>query len=596
MSTASDELAPGTLIASRYRIVRKLGAGGMGAVYEAVQEGLGRKIALKVLLAEFAKNAEVVARFQREAQAAASLGHPNIVSVTDFGADGSQVFLVMEYLAGASLAQVLERERALAAGRAAWIGSQVLSALTIAHKAGIVHRDMKPDNVFLTEVSGVRDVVKVLDFGIARFTDAHGTSSKLTSTGAVMGTPAYMSPEQARGRPVDARTDVYSTGVMLYEMLTGRLPFQATNYHALLFAILEETPPSIASLRADVPRALVAVVERAMAKDVDTRFQSADELRVALAPFVHQPSAASDAFAATAAMPQVAMVTHAPPVASSSASSAQTGILGDPRAQPQPSVPARALIPAMASPPARAQAPEHARQSRSWLPLAVVSVIALASLGGVLGLLLRNQRASRRAAVLEAQRAAWMAQQRALSGGANNGTYAPSFAGPPVDVALASDASDTHAGAVEPRRSRGRSRGDNAGAITVETPSAPAQRAATGARRPVQTSIRSGQLLGMRRDEAIRAFGPVIGRIEVCANAAQVLPTEGTAEGWDMVFAIVFDTTSRRIVAVNALDNPTRAKAAMVSCVQRALVGHLVVTSSPMPTHVRLPLFNRYVM
>ncbi|MBL8685058.1 MAG: serine/threonine protein kinase [Myxococcales bacterium] len=588
MSTDSDELAPGTLIASRYRIVRKLGAGGMGAVYEAVQEGLGRKIALKVLLAAFAQNAEIVARFQREAQTAASLGHPNIVSVTDFGADGAQVFLVMEYLAGASLAQVIERERALSAGRAAWIGSQVLSALAVAHRAGIVHRDMKPDNVFLTEVSGVRDVVKVLDFGIARFTDAHGTNSKLTATGAVLGTPAYMSPEQARGRPVDARTDVYSTGVMLYEMLTGRLPFQATNYHALLFAILEETPPSIASLRADVPPGLVSVVERAMARDIDTRFRSADELRVALAPFVQQPSTASDAFAATAAMPQVAMVTQSPVVATSNPISAQTGRVGDQRAQPQPSVPAGALIPAMTPQPARAHAADHAPQNRSWLPLAVVSVIALASLGGVLGLVLRNQRASRRAALLEAQRTAWVAQQRALSGVANNGMSAPSFGASLVDVALASDASEPQPNGVEPPRPRGRARGNNTGVITVQTPSAPS------GRRPVRTSLRVRSIAGGDRGELVRTLGPLMARIEACANVELVRPGEGTADGWSMDFSVALDPTSARVVRLDPRGD-TIAKLAAVGCMRRTLVGQQLFISRPAPVQFALSFFNQYV-
>jgi serine/threonine protein kinase len=285
MTTTVDGLAEGTRVAGRYRIIRKLGAGGMGAVYEAVQEAISRKVALKVLLPAYAENPEAVARFHREAQAAASLGHPNIVSVTDFGADNGVVFLVMELLVGESLASAIERGPSLAPGRAAWIASQVLSALSVAHQAGIVHRDMKPDNVFLTEVSGMNDVVKLLDFGIARFTE-QSKDSKLTHTGAVLGTPMYMSPEQARGRAVDHRTDLYSVGAILYEMLTGRLPFAAENVHALLFAILEDTPTPISSLRSDVSPGLVAVVERAMAKDASARFQTAEEFRAALDPYV----------------------------------------------------------------------------------------------------------------------------------------------------------------------------------------------------------------------------------------------------------------------------------------------------------------------
>ncbi len=287
MSAETNDLAPDTVIANRYRIVRKLGAGGMGAVYEAVQIALNRKVALKMLHSAFAENGEIVARFHREAQAAASLGHPNIVSVTDFGATAGEVYLVMDHLSGQSLGQLIDRESRLSVGRTAWIASQVLAALTAAHGAQIVHRDMKPDNVFLTEVSGVTDVVKVLDFGIARFMESE-THSKLTATGAVLGTPAYMSPEQARGRTVDHRTDLYAVGVMMYEMLTGRLPFQATNYNALLFAILEETPAPIHSIRTDVPQVLVSVVERAMARDMANRFQSCVEMRAALEPFVNR--------------------------------------------------------------------------------------------------------------------------------------------------------------------------------------------------------------------------------------------------------------------------------------------------------------------
>jgi serine/threonine protein kinase len=612
MSTDSDELAQGTLIANRYRIVRKLGAGGMGAVYEALQEGLGRKVALKVLLAAFAQNPEVVARFQREAQAAASLGHPNIVSVTDFGADAGQVFLVMEYLAGASLAQVIERERVLSPGRAAWIATQVLSALSVAHGAGIVHRDMKPDNVFLTEVSGVRDVVKVLDFGIARFTEQHGSNSKLTSTGAVLGTPAYMSPEQARGRPVDARTDVYSAGVMLYEMLTGRLPFQATNYHALLFAILEETPPSIASLRGDVPPALVAVVERAMSRDINTRFQSADELRAALAPFSQQGSSSTDAYAATAAIPQVAMMTANTIAAPSQPGAPQTGVLGgapqpsQQQSQPwllsqQPSVPKTAPMSVVTPTPMQAYAPTQAPPSRSWLPWAAASVFALVSLGGGLALVRRSDRAANRAAVLEAQRAGWIAQQSALQqaqsaqrstaidtdGSASTGA----IAAPPLDSAVTQS---------RVPRARGRGRGPNSGASSggetaVNNPFTAPAIVAPGGRRPVRTSLSGGTFHRASRVEVGRQLAPLMGRIEACANLAIVPPGEGVHDGWGMDFDLTLDPSSGRVLRVEPRGDTTRAKPGMVGCIRRTLLGQPAVPNGDAPSEITVSFTNRYV-
>ena len=189
----------GTVVGGKYRIVRKLGEGGMGAVYAAVQEPLGRKVAVKVLLPVLARDATLVGRFQREAELAASLGHPNIVQVTDFGVDDGSAFLVMDLLDGESLGSALERETALAPSRVCFIAAQVLSALEAAHARGVVHRDLKPDNIYLTSVSGVADLVKLLDFGIARLTEGDG-DQKMTATGQVLGTPAYM-PSRRAGSP-----------------------------------------------------------------------------------------------------------------------------------------------------------------------------------------------------------------------------------------------------------------------------------------------------------------------------------------------------------------------------------------------------------
>jgi serine/threonine-protein kinase len=280
-----SSLAPGLILGRRYRIVRLIGSGGMGSVYEALQTDLGRRVALKVLDPRLTFEAAHIERFRREAHAAAMLGHPNIVQVTDFQTNqGEPPFLVMDFLEGQSLAQVLDRHGRIDAMHAARIGVQVLDALAAAHRAGIVHRDIKPDNVFLMQVPAVGEIVKVLDFGVAKLADAPPSSAQLTATGAMLGTPAYMAPEQARGANVDARADLYAVGASLYHALAGTMPFIANSAPALLFAIVEQQPAPLAQLRPDLPRELVMVIERAMAKDANARFQSADEMRAALAP------------------------------------------------------------------------------------------------------------------------------------------------------------------------------------------------------------------------------------------------------------------------------------------------------------------------
>jgi serine/threonine-protein kinase len=258
----------------------------LGAVYEAVQEGLGRRVAVKVLHDTLAEDRTLVERFRREAESAAALGHPNIVQVTDFVAQaGEPAFLVVEYLVGRSLRTVLIDEARVSPERIGFIAAQVLSALGAAHRAGIVHRDLKPDNIFLTSVAGVDDIVKLLDFGVAKLSQPGPGDARLTLTGGLLGTPAYMAPEQARGDDVDARADLYAIGVILYQALAGKLPFDAPNPHKLLFAIIEQTPEPLAALRPSVPPAFIALVERAMAKSCDARFQSAAEMAAAILPW-----------------------------------------------------------------------------------------------------------------------------------------------------------------------------------------------------------------------------------------------------------------------------------------------------------------------
>lgn len=259
----------------------------MGAVYVAEHLLLGRKVAIKRLHPELAGDEKAVARFQREARAAAATGHEHIVEVLDLGyAEDGAPYLVMEYLRGASLSQVLKQEGRLSPTRTAQIVGQVLAALRAVHDRGIVHRDLKPDNVFLTRRGALTDYVKVLDFGISKMRHEEGEPSKLTRTGVTMGTPHYMSPEQARGvRNLDHRVDLYAVAVITYECLTGRLPLVGDNYHALLQQILRVEPAPPSSLVPGLPPELDAVVLRGLAKDPSLRYATAAEMLEALVPF-----------------------------------------------------------------------------------------------------------------------------------------------------------------------------------------------------------------------------------------------------------------------------------------------------------------------
>ncbi len=275
----------GQVVAGRYRVLALLGEGGMGAVYVAEHLMMGRKVALKRLHPELIGDPKAVRRFQREARAAAATGHEHIVEVIDLGLgeDGAP-FLAMEYVRGKSLAAVLREEKQLAPSRACRIVGQILTALSAVHARGIVHRDLKPDNVILTHRGGDPDFVKVVDFGISKMrSDETDGGLALTRTGVTLGTPFYMSPEQARGvKELDHRVDLYGAGVMLYECLTGRLPFEGENYHQLLIAILSGKRPDVCALRPEVPAALAAIVERAIATEPDARYGSARELLSAL--------------------------------------------------------------------------------------------------------------------------------------------------------------------------------------------------------------------------------------------------------------------------------------------------------------------------
>ena len=262
-----------SLLAGRYRIVSPLGSGGMADVYLAEDERLGRLVAVKVLKARLAADDEFLERFRIEARAAASLNHPSIVGVYDRGSADGATFIAMEYVTGESLKQRLRRDGALPQDEAVTIALAVLSALAAAHARKIVHRDVTSYNVMLDEDGRV----VVTDFGIARMGD-----SALTRTGAMMGTSSYLSPEQAQGRQADERSDLYSLGVVLYEMLTGRVPFRGETDVAVAMQHVSTAPPNPRTLEPGVSEALAGVAMRALSKNPDDRFQTADEFAAAL--------------------------------------------------------------------------------------------------------------------------------------------------------------------------------------------------------------------------------------------------------------------------------------------------------------------------
>ena len=299
---AADALI-GQMVDGRYEVVRVLGEGGMGTVYEVKHTALGRVFALKVLRREIAQDGGLARRFIQEAKAAAAIGHPNIVAVSDFGeltdAGAPQPraarvpYFVMELLKGTTLARLLAVEGRLEPRRAARIVVQCASALAAAHEAGVIHRDVKPDNVFLVSAAGRPDFVKLLDFGVAKMAGA----GRLTRHGTVYGTPHYMSPEQAAGHAVDGRSDVYALGVLLYECLAGRVPFEADTYMGVLTKHMFATPEPVERL---VPSgaglgALGQVVARCLAKEPADRYASMAELGRAIELALDDPEEAASA-------------------------------------------------------------------------------------------------------------------------------------------------------------------------------------------------------------------------------------------------------------------------------------------------------------
>ncbi len=274
----------GRLLDEKFRLLAQVGSGGMASVWLATNLLVDKNVAIKLIRPDFIKNEETVTRFRNEARAAGRIGNPHICDILDLGTSPIGPYIVMELLVGYSLADLITEEGRLAAPLAAAIARQALSGLAAAHDAGIVHRDLKPENVFLHRPEGARAVVKLMDFGVSKFTD--GSSSSETAQGVLLGTPQFMSPEQVRGaKGVDRRADLWAMGAILYRALTGTDAFLGPTVAATLLNVAKETYTPITGLAPDVPAGLEAVVDRCLCRDIDRRFQTAQQLNEALEPY-----------------------------------------------------------------------------------------------------------------------------------------------------------------------------------------------------------------------------------------------------------------------------------------------------------------------
>ncbi len=344
----------GTLVAGRYRVLKPLGEGGMGQVYLAVHEAIEKQVAVKVLRREYSEKPDIVARFQQEAVSASRIKHPNVLNVFDFGQlDNGCFFLAMEFLEGNDLADELTRHRLIDPQRGVRIALQICRALAAAHSRGVVHRDMKPENVFLQRFGDGEEIIKIVDFGIAqlRSTEEAAASQpkrrRLTRTGMIFGTPEYMAPEQAAGKNADLRVDVYATGIILYEMFTGAVPFTGETFMAVLAAHLNEPTPPMTSLCPDlqISTEMQQVILRALLKDPDQRFQSMGELSSAIIATPEGssigrmgsiPDAPAQQFAAAGAAMNASPVASGTPTSAQFSSSHQGTAAQFPSAGPPP--------------------------------------------------------------------------------------------------------------------------------------------------------------------------------------------------------------------------------------------------------------------
>ena len=280
------ETLVGKLLANKYRVLEEVGRGGMSIVYKGLHERMDRVVAIKMLQSQLLSDQNSLLRFQREAQAVACIAHPNVITIHESDIHEGQPYIVMEFLTGESLADIIKRENHVNVARVVKIFSSVTDALALAHKKGVLHRDLKSSNIMLVrdEVSNV-EVVKVVDFGIAKILPSSGKQAQnLTATGEIFGSPIYMSPEQCQGLPLDARSDIYSTGVMLYESLTGEPPLLGENIIDTMQMHVGSQPIPISQIRPDlyIPRGIEVIVAKALAKQPEHRFQSMEDFRDAL--------------------------------------------------------------------------------------------------------------------------------------------------------------------------------------------------------------------------------------------------------------------------------------------------------------------------
>jgi serine/threonine-protein kinase len=373
-----------TEIAGRYQVIKKLGAGAFGTVYKAKDKILGRMLAIKTirlegLAAAGASLDEMLDRFKREAQVSAQLKHPNIVTIYDIGDSDGMSYLAMEFIDGVGLEKIIAQGK-MGLERAAAIGAQVADALDFAHKNSVVHRDIKPANIMIE----TGDRVKVTDFGIAKVTDS---ADHLTMTGSLLGTPSYMSPEQARGGPIDGRSDLFSVGCVLYEMMAGRKAFRGESITALIFKIITEEPPPLRELDPEIPETMVKIIGKALAKAPETRYQSGRELAEELLALTRTGSMPTLRQLETPTVPGASLPSVTPTVQVGAPTLATPGtVVGtdptkrmEPPPRPKPAPPPR---PPAASPPA----PRHAAQVSAAAPAAAAPVARKS--GGGAGLII----------------------------------------------------------------------------------------------------------------------------------------------------------------------------------------------------------------